>query len=119
MTDFNSTLCRLLGERIRTRREELKLSQVELSEKAGLGRSSISNIEKGRQSPPLAVLYQICSALNIDIHLVLPTNMEVQAIISKGPDDQIEKYFNTLDLDKNALDKIRSIIKKADDNAKL
>lgn len=37
----------LLGERIRERRQELKLTQTELAQKTGLGQSSINRLENG------------------------------------------------------------------------
>lgn len=52
MKNFNSILYQILGNRIKTRREELNMNQIELGEKANIGRTSISNIEQGRQKPP-------------------------------------------------------------------
>lgn len=114
MADFNSVLYRVLGEKIKERREELGLSQQELSDKIlKLGRTSISNIEKGRQFPPLSTIYELCRALDIDVQRILPTYSEVEAEANSSPEnDKIEKYFNTLNLDQKTMDQLRKALKK-------
>ena len=111
MVDFTSALCEILGERIKMRREELELSQLELSSLVGLGRTSISNIEKGKQSPPLSVIYEICDALNIDIQLLLPTSSEVKERVGDSSKDSFDKYLKSSNLDKQTLNSIRQILK--------
>jgi transcriptional regulator with XRE-family HTH domain len=54
-------------------REQRGLTQQELAWKAGLGRTSISNIENHAQKPPLHVLYAICIALELEPVSILPT----------------------------------------------
>lgn len=114
MVDFNSVLYRVLGEKIKERREELGLSQKELSDKIlKLGRTSISNIEKGRQYPPLSTIYELCRALDIDIQRILPTYSEVEAEANKSPEtEKIEKYFSVLNLDEKTLQQVREAFKK-------
>lgn len=111
MIDFNSALYQILGERIKKRREELRLNQIELSEKVKIGRTSISNIEKGRQCPPLALIYSICYALDIDIHSLLPTYSEVDLRIN-FTDTIIDNYIDSFGTDKNTIEHIKAIIKR-------
>ena len=71
-----SELHRLVGDTIRKRRKLAGMTQTELAEKVGLLRTSITNIEAGRQRAPLHVLYNICVAVGIEVREVLPTNAE-------------------------------------------
>jgi len=52
----------LLGERIRERRQELKLTQTELAQKTGLGQSSINRLENGDTPDPRASTLNALSA---------------------------------------------------------
>jgi len=71
-----SELHRLVGDTIRKRRKLIGMTQTELAEKVGLLRTSITNIEAGRQRAPLHVLYNICVAVGVEVREVLPTNAE-------------------------------------------
>jgi transcriptional regulator with XRE-family HTH domain len=71
-----SELHRLIGDTIRKRRKLAGMTQTELAEKVGLLRTSITNIEAGRQRAPLQVLYNICVAVGVEVREVLPTNAE-------------------------------------------
>jgi len=42
------------------------MTQAELAARLGLGRTSVTNLEKGQQSPPLSMLPDIASALGVD-----------------------------------------------------
>jgi transcriptional regulator with XRE-family HTH domain len=55
------------GERIRARRLERGLTQLELAEGAGVDRKTISRIENSRFSPSLINIYAIADALNIEV----------------------------------------------------
>lgn len=70
-------LYRRIGERLKSRREELGLKQGQLAEAVGLLRTSITNIESGRQRPPIHLLYALCAALNLDAAEVLPASEEM------------------------------------------
>ena len=72
----DSKLHRLIGETLRDRRKQTGMTQTDLASKVGLLRTSITNIEAGRQKPPIQVLYNICLALGIEAREILPTNAE-------------------------------------------
>lgn len=61
-----------LGKRIREARENKRLSQADLASSSFLSRTSITNIEKGRQHLPLHTLYAIANALEIKMVELLP-----------------------------------------------
>jgi transcriptional regulator with XRE-family HTH domain len=58
------------GARLRERRGEM--SQEALAERARLSRTSIVNIERGRQGVSLATLYRLAAALNVPPAVLLP-----------------------------------------------
>lgn len=63
-----------LGERIRERRVRLGWTQRALAERAGLDRTYIVAVERGKQNPTLAVVVKIAEALGVAVeNLVLPS----------------------------------------------
>ena len=68
----------LIGDRLKQRRQELGKTQAWLAERVGLLRTSITNIEKGRQKAPLHVVYGLCEALEVDPLEILPPLAEVR-----------------------------------------
>ncbi len=62
-----------LGGRIRDFRETAGLTQAELSSRAGIGRVTLTRIEKGEHSPRTETLTAIARALGVDVEdLILP-----------------------------------------------
>lgn len=66
--------CIQLGEKIKAARQNCGLTQEELGTMLGLTRTSIVNIEKGRQSPPLFKLSLMANFLQVSITDLLPEN---------------------------------------------
>lgn len=117
MSNFNSVLYQILGSRIKKRREDLQISQEELGKKAEIGRPSISNIEKGRQKPPLSVIYKICSHLDIDVHYIMPTFNEIEeAVKTEDNKSTLQTYIEESDLDENIKKEIDSLFNKKTDD---
>lgn len=67
-----SKVYRLLGQLVRARREALQITQDDLARRVGIGRTSISNIEKGRQRIPVHVLFALADALGVEMANLLP-----------------------------------------------
>lgn len=67
-------LDRELGNRIRAARERTtpRLTQDALAQRAGLARTSITNIETGNQQPTLHALWRIADALGVSPCDLLP-----------------------------------------------
>lgn len=61
-----------LGANIRTRRKRLNLSQDALAQMIGLTRTSLTNIENGRQHPPLHTFCEIAEQLKVEPSALLP-----------------------------------------------
>ena len=57
----------IIGENIRIAREKAGLKQETLANMLDLSRASIINIEKGRQSPPLYLIWEISNLLRVPI----------------------------------------------------
>lgn len=74
-------LYQTIGERIVRARSAASLSQSKLAKKVGVSRTSIVNIESGRQRAPLHLLWQIAEALEVEAADVLPT----RAHLASGP----------------------------------
>lgn len=58
---------KLIGQRVRAAREQRGLSQEKLAERVDLKRTSITNIEKGRQRLLVHTLFMISEALAVPI----------------------------------------------------
>lgn len=54
------------AERLRSEREKARISQLDLSLKAGLSQNLINFIETGKRTPTLHTIFKICNALNIN-----------------------------------------------------
>lgn len=61
-----------LGVRVRELREALKLSQEAFAHKAGLDRTYVSGVERGRRNPTLDVLYRLADALEVEVRDLFP-----------------------------------------------
>jgi len=67
-----------LKEVIRMHRKAAKLSRVKLAEMAGVGKTVIYDIEKGKESVQLDTLRKILKVLNIKIVLTSPLMENLQ-----------------------------------------
>ena len=56
-----------LGAAVRRLRESRGVTQAELAERVGLGRTSMTNLERGRQNPPLSLLPKLARALGVSV----------------------------------------------------
>jgi transcriptional regulator with XRE-family HTH domain len=66
-----------IGQRVKAKRLKLKLTQGQLANAAGVLRTSITNLEAGRQKTPLHVLYELCAVLEIEMVELLPSRSSV------------------------------------------
>ena len=55
-----------IAERIREEREKSRISQMDLSFKAGLSQNQVNYIETGKRAPTLYTFLSICKALQIN-----------------------------------------------------
>jgi transcriptional regulator with XRE-family HTH domain len=72
MIILEEQLYKLIGAKIRIARQAAELSQEDLANRIGLGRTSITNIEIGRQKLQIFTLYLIAETLRITVQSLLP-----------------------------------------------
>jgi transcriptional regulator with XRE-family HTH domain len=84
-----------VGRRIRDARKEKKLTQDALASRVSLTRTSITNIEKGRQKFLLHKFFDIANVLQIEPNVLLPDNSEEattdidQKLEGRSKDEQV------------------------------
>lgn len=69
----------LLGERIKRlrRMQTPEMNQEKLGQILGLTRTSITNIERGKQKLTVDALYKLCETFSIEVSELMPTLPEV------------------------------------------
>lgn len=105
MNDFKDSLYKIVGEKIKAKREKLQITQKHLSENLGISRASVSNIEVGRHQVTLANLYDISKILKIDICDLLPKYDEIVFLVNS----KVLDYTTHVDKDKFNNKEIKSI----------
>lgn len=76
-------------QRARLNANSARISQQQLGEAVGLTRTSITNVEKGRQKLPIHTLLEVAHALQIEVTELLPNYpvLEGDDIMARIPDD--------------------------------
>lgn len=69
---------KILGERIKSRRKELRITQKELGDRIGFTKSSISRIEHGSRVVSIENINKIAAVLEVDQKWLLGWTDEVQ-----------------------------------------
>jgi transcriptional regulator with XRE-family HTH domain len=81
-----------VGQQIKTRREQLGLTQEALAAQVALTRTSITNIERGRQKLLLHTWMMIAAALGVEAVSLLPPPVEAaRADLSKLKGAPVDK----------------------------
>ena len=70
MASANSPLLRELGARLRARRAALGMTQQELAGRACYARSTVANLEAGRQDMPVTQLALFAYLLGLDLDVL-------------------------------------------------
>ena len=61
-----------IGKMVRFHRKKAKLSQVELAQLSGIGKTAVFDIEKGKLSVQLSTLLRVLNVLNIKVEFLSP-----------------------------------------------
>jgi DNA-binding XRE family transcriptional regulator len=77
------------GQRVKIGRGTSKLTQDMLAHQIGLSRTSITNIESGKQAVLLHQVYDIAKALDTTVQTLLPAEEPAEEISSPSVDDSI------------------------------
>ena len=70
-------LSKHFGAAVRQHRTLVRLSQEDLAERAGLDRTYVSGIERGRRNPSLRILQKVADALGADLDVMFATAREI------------------------------------------
>lgn len=97
----------ILGSRIREARTQAKLKQETFATFLNLSRASIVNIEKGRQHPPIHLLWDIAKVLNIQVSELFP-----QFEVGEKVSPQWKKIIAKESTNKETKEKILSFIEE-------
>jgi len=60
-------ICKRFGKRVRQLREQKKITQVALAEKAGVEQQHLSNVELGNKEPGLRVVEMLATGLGVSL----------------------------------------------------
>jgi transcriptional regulator with XRE-family HTH domain len=72
------TIKKVIGSNIKGFREKAGFTQEQFAAMTNLSRGSITNIEKGKHSVPLATFYIICCILEVRPNLILPPIQKIE-----------------------------------------
>lgn len=78
--DDRAAFQRSLGERIREAREKTGATQDDLARVVGLSRTSVTNIERGRQGVQVYLLVKIARTLGLTVQQLLPVTEPLQTL---------------------------------------
>lgn len=101
----------MLGERIKNARTKAGLKQEAFAACLNLSRASIVNIEKGRQHPPLHLLWVISNVLKIEVTELLP-QFHVIEKVSPVLEKIIDKELKQANADKKTQKIIKGFVEK-------
>jgi transcriptional regulator with XRE-family HTH domain len=91
---FGGELYVALGEVVRTHRERAGLTQGELARRVGMTRTSITNIESGRQKVQLHTLYDIAHAVDVSPQALLPSP---EAVTPEAIEDRLPEGLSPVE----------------------
>ena len=90
-----SELYKFVGKRIRAVREKRKVSQERLAKQIGLTRTSVTNIEGGRQKLLLHTLVEIAKQLHVPTVDLLP-NETNELKLPSGVPASVERWIGSV-----------------------
>ena len=78
-----------VGDRIKSRREELKWTQDDLSKKAGISKSFLSDLENGKRNVGADKLLDIARALSLSLDYLM-TGKNARKKAAKEPEKEVQ-----------------------------
>lgn len=106
MIDFNKQI----GKRIRSLREEIGFSQLQLAENLGLRREAISNIENGKRKANVEELSKISKILNISLDALINASKDISVILPKEDKTEKEKTEIRINVPQKNLKKFKEVL---------
>ncbi len=88
------------GQAVRRLRLQRGMTQAELAERLGLARTSVTNLEKGQQNPPLSLLPDMAAALGVNaVELVAAAAQDgdsAMGLAATVPDEDLRRWAGHL-----------------------
>ena len=84
------TSSNLIGDAVRFHRRRSGLSQHTLADLAGIGKTSVFDIEKGKSTVRLATLMAVLNVLNMDLVLDSPLMTECRTALTESVGERDE-----------------------------
>lgn len=108
-----------LGKQLRDLRKQARLSQGDLATRVGLSRTSITNIERGRQRIPFHMVLLLADALGVNPTRLMPERMDEPAHVPNHVRERISRERGLEDSTRVWVGKvITSAMKKEEANEK-
>lgn len=86
-----------IGERIKNRRKELNITQVQIREATGISSGNMSGIESGKSLPSASALIELSKVLNCSIDWMLTGDSPIsESIILSNIEEKLLYGFRTL-----------------------
>ncbi len=73
-----------LGQAIQARRRELEISQEELSQRSGVDRAFISEVERGQRNPSIGAVASIADGLKMKLSLLITRTEKIARSASES-----------------------------------
>lgn len=100
-----------VGNRIKQRRHNLNLTQIDIYKKCGIASGALSQIENGTRTPSVIIFYKLAQALECSMDWLLTgssTNSE-NGIFSENEETLLNGFRNLSEEDQNELIQILEI----------
>ena len=97
------------GKLLESTRNDVGLTQKNLAKRVGLSRTSITNIEKGRQRIPLHMLYAFADALGVQPDKLMPQKQSEPDTI----DYILDTKLKNMNIEENSMQWIKRVIESA------
>ena len=103
-------LCAEFGARIRAARKKANLSPQALGHLVGLSRSSIVNLELGRQRAPVHVIWNLAHALRISVSDLVPDPQVPQAPVKPVVNRVLKQEPRLEEMSSGAAKRVREFV---------
>ncbi|MFD1416811.1 helix-turn-helix domain-containing protein [Oceanobacillus jeddahense] len=100
-----------VGFRMREKRKEKKLTQVDFAKKAGISTNYYSSLEQGKNSPSLEVLDRIAKSLDVSVLYLLNDRIDDMEIRVEKEVNRLRKLFSGIP--KTQIDVVEGLITQA------
>lgn len=97
-----------IGNRIKERRKELRLTQLDIKEKTGISSGNMSDIERGNRLPAAATLAQLSEVLQCSVDYLLTG----KSLTAENPCEYSENYTPCSPQEQKILTFFRSMSKE-------